>query len=154
METIHTIINHVPSDMWYALIGGPVVSIVLQKFKKWLGVQSEKVVVFTLFLFSFIGSAISYFASAAVQNPMILGPETAMILSVALGFYHLIGKPFTNLLQDAKALRESAGSRIPEAAASAAAVGAAAGLIPAATVDTTTPTQTYSPPTDTPDFGA
>lgn len=105
MELLDKALNHLVDVLpIIAAAGG--VSVVLQLAKKWLSLQSEKVVNFLLAVFSFIPVAVQYVIQAAQQNPAILGQRTAVIMGLSTVLYHQLVKPTTNLLKDAKAERE------------------------------------------------
>lgn len=82
MNALMDFIHAIPDPAWTLLISA-VVSMILQGIKKWLDVQSDKVITFILTALSFAGSAIEYYASTASQNPTILGQKTVVIVGSA-----------------------------------------------------------------------
>lgn len=87
------------------LAASGLVSIVLQNTKRWLSLQSPKVIHFLLVVLSFVTVAVNYLIGAASQNPKILGPETLMLVGGASTLYHYAIKPLSNILTDATNLR-------------------------------------------------
>jgi len=109
MEMVTEILNNVPNGTYLAVGAGFAVSLILQLLKKWLALQSEKVINFLLGALSFITVAIQYLTTAVSQNPSVLGTRTTAVVTAALAAYHFkyLGiKDLSNLLKDAKAYRE------------------------------------------------
>lgn len=109
MDTINQIINQVtsvPPEFWQFLFVVLGVSALLQKFKKWFSLQSEKVITATLGLLSFVPVAIGYISAEVATNPAYLGPYTLTIMGGATVAYRFVIKPLTNILLDAKAERQ------------------------------------------------
>jgi hypothetical protein len=101
---------HSHLDLIHALLvfiaGSGIVSILLQNVKRWLSLQSDKVIHFLLVVFSFATVAVNYLVGAASQNPKVLGPETIMLVGGATTIYRFLIKPASNLLIDANKERE------------------------------------------------
>lgn len=107
METLKAIYHIMPADAWMTLIGGPVASLVLTRLKKWLALESEKVIVFLLFVITTLGGIATYLATSITQTPLWIAPFMGIITTVSLGFYHLLYKPAVKLVQDANAERQA-----------------------------------------------
>lgn len=111
METLHHIWNSIPwATVRDAVIAAGGVSVAVQVFKKWLALQSEKVITFLVGVVSFIAVGINYLMGAAAQNPMILGQRTAALVGLATLIYQAPGigiKTLSGILRDAKTLREA-----------------------------------------------
>jgi len=109
MDMLTEILNNVPAGTYWAVLAGFGVSLILQLLKKWLALQSEKVINFLLGALSFVTVAIQYLTTAVSQNPSVLGSRTTAVVTAALAAYHFkyLGiKDLTQLLRDAKAYRE------------------------------------------------
>lgn len=106
MDVILQIFTSVPESVWLAVGGAVGVSLIVQPLKRWLGLQSDKVVLFLTSTVAFAGVAVEYLLSAAAENPTILGQRTAVILGISQLAYRFLIKPSSNLLADAKAERE------------------------------------------------
>lgn len=107
MEFPVELLNEIPNGAYIAVVGGLVASLFLQGLKKWLDLQSDKVITLVLISMSFIISAIDYLMQAVAVSPMALGQDTATIVGIATAFYRFIIKPANNLVVDAKTLRQS-----------------------------------------------
>lgn len=107
MDTILNLFHSIPSDAYTTVIVAGVVSLVLQAIKKWLAVQSEKVITFLLMILSFGSVSIEYLLGEATKNPALLGPKTFLIMGLTAPIYRYLIKPVTLLAQDAKTYRES-----------------------------------------------
>ena len=101
------IIGSIPEAAYLAVFAGLGVSIVLQVFKKWLALQSDKLVTFLLMLMSFIPVALDYVMNQVAQNPAVLGSKTFLVMGLATTAYRYIVKPATTILEDAKKFRET-----------------------------------------------
>ena len=106
-STINSILDSVPDKTLIYVLIGLLISVGLQFFKRWLSIQSDKVITFMLGAFSFIVVAIDYLISQAAQNPSILGGNTLMFMGATTTLYHYVVKPMTNIVRDAKAYREA-----------------------------------------------
>jgi len=109
MDMLTEILNNVPAGTGYAVLAGFGVSLALQLLKKWLALQSEKVINFLLGVLSFVAVAIQYLTATISQNPSVLGTRTTAVVTAALAAYHFkyLGvKDLTHLLRDAKAYRQ------------------------------------------------
>lgn len=106
LSSINTMLDSVPDKSLMYLLIGVAISVALQFFKRWLSIQSDKVITFMLGAFSFIVVAIDYLISQAAQNPSILGGNTLMFMGATTTLYHYVVKPMTNIVRDAKAFRE------------------------------------------------
>lgn len=113
----------VPDSVW-VIVGGVLgLSALQQGIKHKVDGLSERTNTLMSVAFAGLLASSDYLTSAAAQNPMILGPETAAILGVMTVVYRYVVKPFYNLLIDAQELR-----RKRTADRQAALAGAAADL--------------------------
>lgn len=106
MEQITTLLNAIPDGTFYVVAVGLVVSILLQVFKHWLQLQSDKVITFLLMCLSFISVAIDFLTQTVAQNPTAMGAKTFLIMGVSTTLYRYIVKPVTGIVQDAKVYRD------------------------------------------------
>ena len=104
------ILTHVPYDLvLQALAAAGVLSMVLQKFKKWFEVQSNAVINWINAAMAFVAVAIQYLMNAATQNPSILPGKALALMSLTVLVYHapFIGiKSLSQLIADVKETRE------------------------------------------------
>jgi hypothetical protein len=110
LDQISTFLNHLPSLLQAAapwLGGGLLATGVVQFLKKKLSLESDKVLMTLLFSTSFVEVAVNYLNSQVSQNPTVLGQRTAAIAGIATALYRLAVKPASNILTDAKALRDA-----------------------------------------------
>lgn len=105
MDTVSQYLSSIPEGAYYALVAGLVVSLLLQFFKKWLQLQSDKVITFLLMCFSFASVAIDQLTNAVAQNPQALGGKTFLIMGIATTLYRYLVKPASTLVSDAKEYR-------------------------------------------------
>lgn len=96
----------VPTEVWTLLGASGIVSLLLQRFKKWFSLQSDKVITFFLVVLSALPAAYEALVAASVANPELFGAYTAMIMGAAQVVYRFLIKPFSNLVNDAKKLRD------------------------------------------------
>lgn len=106
METLKTIYHIMPADAWMTLLFGPASSYLLTKLKKWLSLQSERVIVVLMLVITCLSGIVTYLLTSIDQTPLWIAPFWGIITTVALGFYHLLYKPGVQLIKDAKAQRE------------------------------------------------
>lgn len=105
MELLDQVIQWLTNALpFIAAAGG--VTVLLQLVKKWLSVQSDKVVNVLLVVFSAIPVAVNYLLQTVTVNPGTLGARTAAIVGLSTVLYQQLVKPTTNLLRDAKIERE------------------------------------------------
>lgn len=106
MENIVNTLSKVPWELIGSLlVTTGIVSVLLQKFKNWFKLQSDKVIVVMLGLLSFIPAALDYVNSVAAENPLVLGRNTLVIMGLSQPLYRFVIKPLTDVLIDAKAER-------------------------------------------------
>lgn len=107
MEFVVNAFGEIPTGAYLALAGGLGVSLLTEMAKKYLSLQSDKVITFLVLALSFATSAIEYIITAVAQNPGILGTHTASVLAASTLAYRFIVKPAKNLLGDAKSFRNN-----------------------------------------------
>lgn len=107
MDSIVNVITDIPDGAYLAAAGGLGVSLLLEGFKKWLALQSDKIITFLLAAFSFMASAAEYLMTAVAENPTVLGEHTLVLAGSATILYRYVVKPGKLLLQDARAFRSS-----------------------------------------------
>jgi len=105
LESAQALFTNIPNGMWYALLVSATISLFLQLIKKWLEVQSEKVINALSVMFSFIPVVVDYLLHEASVNPSLLGQRTLMIVGMTQLVYQYAIKPTTNMLRDAKNYR-------------------------------------------------
>lgn len=105
MQEVINSLTNIPTEVWAFLGAALGVSVLLQKLKTWLSMQSDKVVTFWLALLSAVPAVIDFINSNSTQLAMIV-PHTATIAGAATFIYRYVTKPATNLLNDAKLERE------------------------------------------------
>lgn len=156
MEQILNNILNAPTEVWIAIGGMIGVSAILQGLKHWFSLQSDKVITALLTALSFVAATFDYLNQAVATNPSILGAKTAAIVGGATVSYRFVVKPFSKLLEDAKAERERKAASTPAQPAPTQPT-----VFPAVSVtssSTTTPvfisTPAVVPPTAPPEFDA
>lgn len=105
MESIVDFFSQVPPSTYEAIGTALGISVLLQGFKKWLQLQSPKVITFLLTALSFLATAIDYLSQSVASNPSLMGQRTMVIVGLTNILYHYIVKPTTNLVSDAKEYR-------------------------------------------------
>lgn len=106
MDLLTQTLQNVPAGTGWAVVAALAVSLILQALKKWLELQSDKVINFLLGVLSFSVVAINYLTQAVSQNPTVLGQRTFIVMGVATTLYNFLIKPTNIVLKDAKAYRE------------------------------------------------
>lgn len=111
-ETLNALSNffndfNVPNGVYYAMLLATTISLILQRAKKWLEIQSDRVINFLGLALSFVGVAIDSLLSEASSNPSILGQRTLLVVGVIQLMYQFVIKPGHNLIRDAKATRQA-----------------------------------------------
>lgn len=109
MENISDVVNNIPTSTYTALgltLAAAGVSILLQLLKKWLSLQSDKVITILFIGLSFATAALDYLLSNASDNPKVLALRTFFLAGLATPIYRFLVKPATQLLVDAKIERE------------------------------------------------
>jgi hypothetical protein len=106
MNYIAQILGDIPVTAVYALIAAFVVSVLLQVIKKWLSIQSDKIITFILGSLSFLTVGFDALTQQVAQNPSLLGPKTFMLMGLATTVYRYAVKPASTLMQEVKELRE------------------------------------------------
>lgn len=107
MQTALAIYHLMPADAWMTILLGPTASLLMTKLKKWLALESERVVVVLLLIVTALGAIGTYLATSITMPPTWIAPFWGIITTVSLAFYHLFYKPAVLLVQDAKKQRES-----------------------------------------------
>lgn len=98
MDYLTNVVNHIPDGTWLVIVAGSLVSILLQFIKKWLDLQSDKVVTLLLNVFSFIATSLHYIIAAGAANPLVLGQQTVLIVGISTILYRYIFKDATTYL--------------------------------------------------------
>lgn len=107
MDYANELLNSIPNSAYYVALASLIISVLLQKFKGWFNLKSDKVVTFLFMALSFLTVAIDYLVSAASANPTILGERTFVIMGVATVIYRYLVKPMSLLVNDAKLARQN-----------------------------------------------
>lgn len=124
------IINSLPPEVWFAILGG-VVTVVTQATKKWLSLQSPKVIMALTAALSALATIIPALLTAVNHNPAVLGQHAVTVIGVATLLYRYIVQPADTFLENYKSYKATA----------------LAATAPAAPVATITPVAT-APTTD------
>ena len=110
MELVTQILNNVPVETVITALGAAgVLSIVLQKFKKWFELQSNSVVNWLNAIISFVAVAIQGLMSATAANPTLLPGKALGLMGLTILVYNTpyIGvKALSQLIADVKETRE------------------------------------------------
>lgn len=107
MDSVLELLNNIPTGTYEAIGAALGISVLLQGIKKWLSIQSDKVVAFLLSGLSFITVAIDYLMQAVHTNPSILGQQSVTIVGLSTILYRFMIKPASTLVADAKEYRLS-----------------------------------------------
>lgn len=100
------IINSLPPEVWLAVLGG-VVSVVTQAAKKWLDLQSPRVVMALTTALSVVATAVPSLLSAVSHDPTILGQHAAIVIGIATLAYRYIIQPADSFLVGYKQYKAS-----------------------------------------------
>lgn len=110
LTQILNVLNHIPLDtVLQALAAAGVLSVVLQKFKKWFELQSNSVINWLNAIISFVAVAIQSLTSAAQTNPSILPGKALGLMGLTILIYNTpyVGvKAISQLITDVKETRE------------------------------------------------
>lgn len=109
-------VTSMPPEVWQAIGAMVGVTVLLQKLKKWLAIQSRTLITFVLAVLSFIPVVIDYINAHIATNPSVLAPRTILIMGGATTIYNTIGRWVIGVLTDAKALREQRDAQVTPAA--------------------------------------
>lgn len=110
MESLVNFIDNIPQAVWAIIAASGLVSILVQPIKRWLKLQSDKVILALTTVLSFVPVALDALNSATATNPAILGRQTMVVLGVSQLLYRFVVKPFSKLVADAKAERARQGT--------------------------------------------
>ena len=126
IDSIVDFLNNSQGAILLTTIGGFVVSVTLEKIKKWLSLQSDKVITFLLTAFSFLAVAIESLLSSNPESLSAIGLNSTVIFFAANIAYRYVVKPGKGLIEDARAFRtetvENVTQDVPEAAQNVAVV--------------------------------
>lgn len=110
LATILSYIQTIPLDtVLQALAAAGILSVVVQKIKKWLSIQSSGVINFVNGVLAFTAVSIQYLTTAIQSSPMQLPSHALALMSLMITMYHLpyVGiKSLSQLAADVKAVRE------------------------------------------------
>ena len=139
--------ENVPLEtVFQALAAAGILSMIVQKFKKWFEVQSNGVINLINLLLSGAVVMIQGLMSASAANPALIPGKALGLMSLTILVYHSVLKPIANLSADVKARKEQK--------ARAAEKSAAQAEIPEVPIESVVP-QVITPIVEvTPDFPA
>lgn len=92
--------------VFQALAAAGILSLIVQKFKKWFEVQSNGIVNLINLLLSGAVVMIQGLMSASASNPSLIPGKALGLMSLTILVYHSVLKPIANLSADVKARRE------------------------------------------------
>lgn len=96
MEQALQILNWLAVNIpWELVIASGVLSPVVLLVKKWLHLQSEKVMMTLVLVLSMLGSAVTYILSATSNDPTIIAVQGFIVAAMSQPVYYLIVKPFS-----------------------------------------------------------
>lgn len=87
---LNTIATNVP---WDLVIASGVLSPVLVIVKKWLDIQSEKVMMTLVLVFGMLGATATYLLTVETADPTIIAAQGLMVAAMSQPFYFLVIKP-------------------------------------------------------------
>jgi hypothetical protein len=105
LDKIIEVIASVPPSAIITALLAIGVSAVMQKFKKWFALQSDRVINVILIALSFLTVGINALMESAAQNPALLGRNTMFFLGVVITMYTHIVKPANGFMADVKEYR-------------------------------------------------
>lgn len=92
LQTVNSIAQMIP---WDLVIASGVLSPVVLVIKKWLSIQSEKVMMTLVLLVSMIGATASYLLGTTSSDPTIIAVQGFMVAAMSQPVYYLAVKPFS-----------------------------------------------------------
>jgi peptidoglycan/LPS O-acetylase OafA/YrhL len=93
------IVNSLPPEVWFVLLGS-VVATVTQFAKKWLSLQSPKVVMALTTALSVVATVVPSLLAAINHNPAVLGQHAVAVLGAATLLYRYVIQPADAFLQN------------------------------------------------------
>lgn len=92
LSTLNTIAAAIP---WDLVAASGILSPVVLLIKKWLHLQSEKVMMTLVLVFGMVGAAATYFIGAKFSDPSMIAVQGLMVAAMSQPFYYLVVKPFS-----------------------------------------------------------
>lgn len=94
LQNILNTLNQLAVAMpWDALIAAGILSPALVAIKKWLSIQSEKVMVTLVIVLAAAAAGVTYLMTATFTDPSMIGVKTAIIAFMSQPVYFFIVKP-------------------------------------------------------------
>lgn len=92
LPTLNTIAQAIP---WDLVAASGILSPVVLLVKKWLSIQSEKVMMTLVLVLSMLGSAVTYILSTTSADPTIIAAQGFIVAAMSQPVYYLAVKPFS-----------------------------------------------------------
>jgi hypothetical protein len=92
LSTLNTISQAIP---WDLVMASGILSPAVLLVKKWLHLQSEKVMMTLVLVLSMIGSAVTYILSTNSADPSIIAVQGLMVAAMSQPVFFLVVKPFS-----------------------------------------------------------
>lgn len=96
MEQVISILNWLAVNIpWDLVIASGILSPVVLIVKKWLHLQSEKVMMTLVLVLSMLGSALTYILTSSSDVPSIIATQGLMVAAMSQPIYFLCLKPLS-----------------------------------------------------------
>lgn len=92
IQTLNSVAVMIP---WDLVIASGVLSPVVLLVKKWLHLQSEKVMMTLVLVLSTLGAAVSYVLTTTSADPSIIAAQSLMVAAMSQPVYYILVKPFS-----------------------------------------------------------
>lgn len=94
MNDILPTINHIATMIpWDLVAASGILSPLALGIKKWLSIQSERVMMTLVLVLSVVGATATYLMTVTTSDPSIIAVRGLMIAAMSQPFYYLIVKP-------------------------------------------------------------
>lgn len=109
MQDIINQLNNIPETAWQLIGASVVLSAGFQVLKKWIGLQSDKVIELLHLVWVAIPMGIVYVTQLHVNDPRVIALQTFLLVGINSPIYRFVIKPtwtaLANLVNDAKETR-------------------------------------------------
>jgi hypothetical protein len=124
---VTSLISSLPPEVWFVILGG-VVSVVTQAAKKWLNLQSPKVILTLTSTLSLLVTIIPSLLASVSHNPSVLGQHAVLVIGAATLLYRYVIQPADTFLINYKQFKTSQTAAAPVAFAAPAPTPAVASV--------------------------
>ncbi len=94
MEQVISILNTIATNIpWDLVIASGILSPLLVIIKKWMHIQSEKVMMSLVLLFGVLGAAATYLLTVETADPSIIAVQGLMIAAMSQPIFFILVKP-------------------------------------------------------------